>query len=643
MKPALLLVDLQRDHLAAPGLEPAPEELVRRAANLLRACRALSVPVLHVWTTCSREADDRMPHWRDAGRWACVAGTEGHESPAALRPEGEPVIEKRWFSGFSSPQLDTRLRELGAEELILCGVHLHGCVRTTALDAYQRGYRVWVADDAVGSYDGVHAAVTRHYLEGRAARFASVDSLVLRLRGDAGAGDGAEPSAASGAASTAAAAGRSWRLRPVEARTDLLSRAASAVEEAAPELADRIVAEIGKPLLYARAEVARGVALLRLAARLPDPSPDRLDEATVRRVPLGTVAQITPFNNPVGVPLGKLAAALRHGNSVVWKPSPMAPGVAERIVGLLEKAACPPGLVSLLQGGAETAAALMADPAVDAVSLTGSSQAGFAAQSICGGRRIPVQAELGGNNAAIVWRDSDLDAAAAAVAEAGFGAAGQRCTANRRVIVDDACHADFVRQLEAATASLELGEPSDPRVRVGPLVSDEARDRVTAIVERARAEFEVSEPVADAEPARRLRGEGAYHAPTLVLCDDPGAEIVQEESFGPVVVVQRAAGIEQALELLNGVRQGLVASLFSRSPELRELFLREARAGVLKLDLATADAGVEVPFGGWKASGVGPPEHGDGNREFYTRAQAVYSAQRSRTNRRRRLSSGRTV
>src|SRR5687767_6393137 len=139
----------------------------------------------------------------------------------------------------------------------------------------------------------------------------------------------------------------------------------------------------------------------------------------------------------------------------------------------------------------------MADPAIDAVSLTGSSRAGFAAQAICAAKRIPLQAELGGNNAAIVWNDCDLAAAAAAIAEAGFGAAGQRCTANRRVIVADDRHAEFVGELEAASAALAIGDPADPGVHVGPMVSPAARDRVAGAVARAGAEFEVREPVRD--------------------------------------------------------------------------------------------------------------------------------------------------
>jgi acyl-CoA reductase-like NAD-dependent aldehyde dehydrogenase len=342
-------------------------------------------------------------------------------------------------------------------------------------------------------------------------------------------------------------------------------------------------------------------------------------------VPLGTIAQITPFNNPLAVPLGKLAPALRFGNSVIWKPSPHASRVAEGVVALLEKAGCPRGRVILREGGVDEAVALMDDPAVAAVSLTGSSEAGFAAQAICARRRIPLQAELGGNNAAIVWNDCDLPKAAAAIAEAGFGAAGQRCTANRRVVVDETCAARFFAELEAATAALEIGDPADARVTIGPLVSAAALDRVDAALELSAEVGEIHQPTRDRELIRRMRASGPYLAPALVRCEDPAAEIVQEETFGPVIVVQRAEGFDRALDLLNGVRQGLVASLFSSSTELRQRFLREADAGVLKINRATADVGVEAPFGGRKASGVGPPEHGPANESFYTRFQAIYS------------------
>ena len=182
MKPALLLIDLQHDYLRAAGLRPAASEVVEQAAALLHGCRSLSIPVLHVWTTVRPADDRRMPHWRERGYWACVEGTEGHATPAPLRPRPEePVVHKTFFSGFGTGGLDDALGELKVDHLLMAGVHLHACVRATVLDAYQRDYRIWVAEDAVASDDPEHAAVTHRFLEQRCARFLPVQRLLQEL------------------------------------------------------------------------------------------------------------------------------------------------------------------------------------------------------------------------------------------------------------------------------------------------------------------------------------------------------------------------------------------------------------------------------------------------------------------------------
>ncbi len=184
MKPLLLLVDLQKDFLGAAGLEPAAAEVVAKAARLLAGARASGVPVVHAMTSVDAAADDRMPHWKAADRWKCVPGTPGHAAPPELAPEaGEPVVAKRFFSAFDAPELGPVLAGSGADTLIVAGVHLHGCVRATVLDAYARGFAVVVAEDAVGSDDPLHAAVTRRYLDGRAARFATVEELLAAIGG----------------------------------------------------------------------------------------------------------------------------------------------------------------------------------------------------------------------------------------------------------------------------------------------------------------------------------------------------------------------------------------------------------------------------------------------------------------------------
>jgi acyl-CoA reductase-like NAD-dependent aldehyde dehydrogenase len=329
----------------------------------------------------------------------------------------------------------------------------------------------------------------------------------------------------------------------------------------------------------------------------------------MRYRPRGVIAVVTPWNNPVAIPLGQIAPALLYGNAVVWKSAPVAAAISDRLMHLIEVAGCPPGLVSVVHGDGATAERLLADDGVDAVTLTGTEATGYVAQAICAQRHVPLQAELGGNNVAIIWSDANVEAAAFAVAEGAFGFAGQRCTANRRVIVERACWDDFLTHLKQAVEAL------DAETDVGPLISPAKRDQVAALVARAGAVV--------------LQGRSSdapgFFPPTVIRCDDPACEVVQEETFGPVMVLQPATDFDHALSLCNGVRQGLVAALFSHSTERQARFLDEAHAGILKINLATADADAEAPFGGWKASGIGPPEHGASDREFYMRTQTVYT------------------
>lgn len=621
MRPLLLFVDLQNDFLSAAGLEPQAAEVVRKAARLLAGARARGVPVLHVHTSVDPERDDRMPHWKALSRWRCVRGTPGEAAPAHLLPAaGEAVVEKAFFSAFSSQRLEPALAASGADTLFVAGVHLHGCVRATVLDAYQRGFTVWVAEDAVGSDDPLHAAVTRRYLEGRAARFAPVEELLVLLAAGGTGPPPPMPAEAARASGRAREALGPWAATPFSERSRLLVGLAERFEAGASALALQLAGDVGKPVTSGEAEVRRTAELLRRAAALPPGGLERSGpESAYRRLPLGVVAVVTPWNNPLAIPWGKIGPALALGNTVVWKPAPAAAALAKRSLALAREARLPEGVVNLVAGDHRAAAAVMSDASVDAVSLSGSSAAGWAAQEICARRRIPLQAELGGNNAAIVWEGADLPRAASLVAQGAFSFAGQRCTANRRVVVQAPLFDEFLERLLAAVGALKWGDPLDPSTQVGPLVSKEARDRVAAAVERAAA---LGARVL-APHAARPDG-GAYYPPTVIVGAPHESEIVQEETFGPVLVLESARDFEEALQLVNGVRQGLVAALFAGAGPWLERFEAAAEAGILKWNASTADADALAPFGGWKASGVGPPEHGPGDLEFYTRLQAVY-------------------
>jgi acyl-CoA reductase-like NAD-dependent aldehyde dehydrogenase/isochorismate hydrolase len=677
MTPALLLIDLQQDYLDAPGLEPCASRLCGAVARLLNVCRSAGIPIVHVWTTV---ADDgaQMPHWRQSGLRRCRPGTPGHSTPELLRPRtGEAIAHKRFYSAFGSSELAAQLHAAAIDTVILAGLHLRACVRSTAIDAYQSGFTVWVADNAVADNDPLHASITRRYLRERLARFLSVSEIEAavapRAAQSAGtlAGDPhslpatvlannshrivelpaidhvcpynrrllwrvpvCQADQVSQATAAARDAGGRWAqsARPERAQTLLLF--SNLVEQSAEPLARQIVEETGKPMRDARLEIGFAVDLVRSTVAIAGPSQAAAEVFesgpgwSRRRLPLGVVALVTPWNNPLAIPLGKLAPALIYGNTVTWKPALPGAALALRVCELLRDAGLPPGVLTLVQGDRDTGERLFSDECVDAVSLTGSAAAGFAAQAICGKRRIPLQAELGGNNAAIVWHDADFDDAARKIVAAGFGAAGQRCTANRRVVVDRAYFGAWLQVFCEAAGKLSWGDPRDEVTDVGPVISASAFERISDVVERARARgHRVYSPHAELPHAADLRRQGWYFPPTIVVCDDPRDEIVQEETFGPVIVVQPADDWEQAIHLCNGVSQGLVAAVFTRSTDRQQQFLAAAQAGLLKINQATAGAASGAPFGGWKASGIGPPEHGVADREFFTRHQAVYQNQ----------------
>jgi alpha-ketoglutaric semialdehyde dehydrogenase len=647
MRSALLLVDLQGDCLNSPGIQPTADTLVARTAALLDACRKRRIPVMHIWTTIHRDNDRRLPHWKEKNHWQCVSGTAGHKPPEALRPlNGEIIVHKTGFNAFANPELDAALKKINCEAVILAGVHLHTCVRTTAAESLERGLKVFIAEDAVGSNDPVHAAAVRRWLAERCVQFEPVNAVLSRLDGNGLSKpvhrspretekvlfevpiSGVDEIAA--ATTAAKRAWTNWRRRPPSSCQPLLGKVVEQLEAAAPDLARQMAVEIGKPLSHGLEEVRRAAGNVRDVIHRAANFELQTREAAglARHQPVGVIAIISPWNNPVAIPVGKIAPALVYGNTVVWKPAPAATKISRAILRLLHKSGVPGDAVQLLAGDHTTAQQLAANKNVSAVTFTGSAQAGFAIQEICARRFVPLQAELSGNNAAIVWDDADLPQAAAQVAWGAFGFAGQRCTANRRAIVSAPLFEHFLRELKIAAERLVWGDPLKKSTDIGPVIHAGKRDEHAALIHASKNSGAAHRVVLPFE--RRARESwvkaGAYAQPAIVGCDRPEHPLVQEETMSPLLVVQRADDFSHALELCNGVRHGLVAALFCHSPELQRQFLAEARAGILKLNSATAGVDASLPFGGWKASGLGPPEHGEGDRLFYTRMQAVYGA-----------------
>lgn len=628
MKPLLVLVDLQEDFLGDSGLHPHRDSLVWGAATLLGLFRKNALTVVHIHTSVTLDPDTRMPHWKAMDLRRCLCNTPGNRTPDILAShQGEYLVEKTGFSPRGIPQFDHLLSLETHHPVVICGVHLHACVMHTSLAFWEQGFKVWVAEDATGSNNPVFAESTRLYLEDRGIEFPHSAQIVERL------GPGHleiqcnTPTHPITCLPKCGNARRIWKTLSYADKASSIAQLRSLLKDSSDTLSELISATIHKPIRFARKEVEATIELI-------DSLGSHLETALACSMslhgpnfwqlqPHGCVAVITPWNNPVFIPLGKVIPAIMSGNSVLWKPAPEALPVSMLLIELLERVGIPKGLVSLVEGDRAEAVQLMRHYEVNAVTLTGSESAGRTASILCAARGIPLQAELGGNNAAVVGFDSDLDLAASEIASGAFDMAGQRCTANRRAIVHQSCLNAFIERIIARTLLLTWGQPLHPETRIGPVVSAKHARRIRELMDRSvQSGHRTIRPFGEHAPDTKH----PWVPPTIVICEDPDCELVQEESFGPILVIQPARDWDQAIQLCNGVRQGLVASVFSNNSTTIRDFLEEARAGILKVNTATADADPCLPFGGWKTSGIGLPEHGIFDAFAFGRIQTRYNA-----------------
>ncbi|MBP6724319.1 MAG: aldehyde dehydrogenase family protein, partial [Halioglobus sp.] len=263
---------------------------------------------------------------------------------------------------------------------------------------------------------------------------------------------------------------------------------------------------------------------------------------------------------------------------------------------------------------------LVAHPQVDAVSLTGSEQAGRAVAAICVPTGKPLQAELGGNNALLVLADADMQRQVAIWVRMAFGFAGQRCTAVRRFVVERAALDTFIALFNGALQDLQIGSPAYAGCDVGPLISAGQLNRVASAVESALARGAAIVARCDVDISA---GAGLYYPPTLLAGLPVQDPLVQDELFGPVAVLQVAEDFEHGVELVNAVRQGLLAGIATETLARLDEFADRVEAGIL-VDGHGMKLHPAAPFGGRKASQIGPPEHGIWDREFFSRVQVRY-------------------
>jgi aldehyde dehydrogenase (NAD+) len=438
------------------------------------------------------------------------------------------------------------------------------------------------------------------------------------------------PADVDAAVEAAKAAYPAWSLMPAPKRGEILFRVARLLAEHKEELSRLMTREMGKVLPEARGDVQEAIDVAYYMAgegrrlfgqTVPSEMPDKFAMAIRRSI--GVVGIITPWNFPVAIPAWKLFPALICGNTAVIKPASDTPACLVRFIELLTEGGIPAGVVNVVTGsGGEVGNAIVGHPDVRVISFTGHTDTGIEISRRAAETLKRVSLELGGKNPIVVWEDADLDLALDSVVWSAFGTSGQRCTAASRIVVHRSIHDQFTESLRKRVASLVLGDGLEETTDVGPVINDQAVERIAAYAVIGRDEAEL---VIGGEPARDgVLAKGSFFQPTIFADVRPGARIAQEEIFGPVTSVIPVDDWDEAVEVVNGVKYGLSTSLFTRDINLAFRSIRDFESGLGYVNHGTIGAEAHLPFGGTKATGNGHREVGQAALDFFSEWKSVY-------------------
>ena len=422
-----------------------------------------------------------------------------------------------------------------------------------------------------------------------------------------------------------------WASTPAPQRAAILFKALQLMEERGDELARSITIEEGKPIGDAMGEVKRSMNITEYAAgegrrMFGNTTPSELPNtvAYTSRRPLGVVGIITPWNFPLAIPAWKIAPALICGNTLVFKPASATPMTAVALTKIFEDAGLPPGVLNLVTGpGGSVGNTIVDHPDVSGVSFTGSTEVGTALYTRATQTLKKVQAEMGGKNAVIVLEDADMDSALGGIVQGAFGSTGQRCTATSRVVVQESVYDAFMTELIERTSKLTVGDGLDPAMDIAPLSS---QSQFNTVMEYIGIGAEEGATIAYGGNPRTEGDldEGYYVEPPIFTNVDTNMRIAQEEIFGPVLTVFKAADLEEAVSITNNVKFGLSSSIYTMDIPQAFRYIDTVETGIVHVNSPTLGGEVHLPFGGMKESGVGTREQGTEAINFFTEPVTVY-------------------
>ena len=432
------------------------------------------------------------------------------------------------------------------------------------------------------------------------------------------------------AVASARAAFAAWSAMPVAERGAILRRAAALLRDRNQELAELETLDTGKAIQETSVvDVISGVEVLEYYAGVTqslsgshvDLPPEAF--AIMRREPLGVCAAIGAWNYPIQIALWKSAPALACGNTMVFKPSEMTPLTALKLAEIYTEAGMPDGVFNVVLGSGETGSALVQHPDVAKISLTGSVATGKRVAALAAESLKKVTLELGGKSPIVVFDDCDIDSAINAALAGNFYSTGQVCSNGTRVFVHDTIFDRFVEEVVERTTRIRVGDPFDPEVQMGPLVSKQQLEKVASYLEQASASADVDIRCGGDVLATDDLNGGYFVSPAVVVATSDDHAVVTQEVFGPLMTILKFTDETEVIDRANATRLGLAAAVFSQDFSRAHRVANKLQAGIVWINEYNITP-AEIPFGGYKESGIGR-ENGLQTIEHFTQTKTIYA------------------